>query len=43
MSQENVETVQGANEAWNADDLHAFLAELDADIEWQEFGYTSSR
>ena len=34
MSQENVETVQRAIEAWNADDLDAFLAELDADVEW---------
>jgi hypothetical protein len=34
MSQENVETVQRAVEAWNADDLDAFLAELDADVEW---------
>ena len=35
MSQENVETVQRAVAAWNADDLDAFLAELDADVEWQ--------
>ena len=34
MSQENVEVVQRAIEAWNADDLDAFLAELDADLEW---------
>ncbi len=34
MSQENVEIVQRAIEAWNADDLDAFLAELDADVEW---------
>ena len=34
MSQENVEIVQRAVEAWNADDLAAFLAELDADVEW---------
>ena len=34
MSQENVETVQRAVEAWNADDLDGFLAELDADVEW---------
>jgi ketosteroid isomerase-like protein len=34
MSQENVETVQRAVEAWNADDLDAFLALLDADVEW---------
>jgi ketosteroid isomerase-like protein len=34
MSQENVETVQRAVAAWNADDLDAALAELDADVEW---------
>src|SRR4029453_10175613 len=34
MWQENVEAVQRAVEAWNADDLDAFLAELDADAEW---------
>jgi ketosteroid isomerase-like protein len=34
MSQENVETVQRAVEAWNADDLDAFLAEFAADVEW---------
>jgi len=34
MSQENVEAVQRVAEAWNADDLESFLAELDADIEW---------
>lgn len=34
MSRENVETVQRAVEAWNADDLDAFLAELDAGVEW---------
>jgi ketosteroid isomerase-like protein len=34
MSQENVEAVQRAIDAWNADDLDAFLAELDADVEW---------
>ena len=34
MSQENVETVRRAVEAWNADDLDAFLAELDAGVEW---------
>jgi hypothetical protein len=34
MSQENVKTVQRAVEAWNADDLDAFLAVLDADVEW---------
>jgi ketosteroid isomerase-like protein len=34
MSQENVETVQRAVDAWNADDLDAFLAELDRDVEW---------
>ena len=30
MSQENVEIVQRAVQAWNADDLDAFLAQLDA-------------
>jgi ketosteroid isomerase-like protein len=34
MSRENVEAVQRAIEAWNADDLDAFLTELDADVEW---------
>jgi ketosteroid isomerase-like protein len=34
MSRENVESVQRAVEAWNADDLNAFVAELDADVEW---------
>ena len=34
MSQENVETVRRAIEAWNADDLDACLAVLDADVEW---------
>ena len=34
MSQENVEVVQRAVEAWNADELDAFLAELHADLEW---------
>jgi|SRR5215210_5766066 len=34
MSRENVETVQRVIEAWNADDLDAFLAELDAGVEW---------
>ena len=34
MSQENVETVRRAIEAWNADDLDACLAVLDAEVEW---------
>jgi ketosteroid isomerase-like protein len=34
MSRKNVETVQRAIEAWNADDLDAFLVELDGDVEW---------
>jgi ketosteroid isomerase-like protein len=34
MSQENVEAVQRAFEAWNADDLDAFLAGLDPEVEW---------
>ena len=29
-----METVQRAVEAWNADDLDAFLAQLAADVEW---------
>jgi ketosteroid isomerase-like protein len=35
MSQAKLETVRRAIEAWNADDLDAFLAELDPDVEWQ--------
>ena len=34
MSEGNVETVKRTNEAWNADDLDAFLTELDSDVEW---------
>jgi ketosteroid isomerase-like protein len=34
MSRENVEIVRRALEAWNADDLDAFLAELDPEVEW---------
>ena len=34
MSEENVETVKRTIEAWNADDLDAFLTELDPDLEW---------
>jgi ketosteroid isomerase-like protein len=34
MSQENVEAVRRAYEAWNADDFDAFLAELDPEVEW---------
>ena len=34
MSQENVDTLQRANEAWNADNLDAFLAEADPEAEW---------
>ena len=34
MSQENVETVRRAIEAWNADDLDVCLAVLDGDVEW---------
>ena len=34
MSQENVETVRRALAAWNADNLDAFLAELDPEVEW---------
>jgi ketosteroid isomerase-like protein len=32
MSQENVEAVRRGLEAWNADDLDAFLAELDPEV-----------
>jgi ketosteroid isomerase-like protein len=35
MSRENVESVQRAVEAWNADDLDAFVAELNAEVEWR--------
>ena len=34
MSQENVEAVRRAAEAWNTDDLDAFLAALDPEVEW---------
>ena len=34
VSRENIETVRRLIEAWNADDLDGFLAELDADVEW---------
>lgn len=34
MSEEHVETVRRAVEAWNSDDLDAFLAELDTDVQW---------
>ena len=34
MSQENVEVVRRALAAWNADNLDAFLAELDPELEW---------
>src|SRR5215218_2221391 len=34
MSQENVEAVRRAVQAWNADDLDAYLAELDPEVEW---------
>jgi ketosteroid isomerase-like protein len=34
MSQESVETVKRALEAWKADDLDAFLAELHPEVEW---------
>ena len=34
MSQENVEAVRRAFEAWNADDLDAALAEVDPAVEW---------
>ena len=34
MSQENLETLQRAQEAWNAEDLDGWLAELDPEAEW---------
>ena len=34
MSQENVETLRRARDAWNADNQDAFLAELDPEVEW---------
>jgi ketosteroid isomerase-like protein len=34
MSQENVETLQRVRAAWDADDLDAFLAEADPEVEW---------
>jgi ketosteroid isomerase-like protein len=34
MSEENVEVVRRGVQAWNADDLDAFLAELDPEVEW---------
>jgi ketosteroid isomerase-like protein len=34
MPQENVETVKRAHEAWDTDDLDAFLAQLHPDVEW---------
>jgi ketosteroid isomerase-like protein len=34
MSRENVETLQRVRVAWDADDLDAFLAETDPEVEW---------
>ena len=34
MSQENVEAVQRCVRAWNTDDLYAYLALLDPEVEW---------
>jgi ketosteroid isomerase-like protein len=34
MSEENVEVARRGVEAWNADDLDAFLADLDPEVEW---------
>jgi ketosteroid isomerase-like protein len=34
VSQENVEVVQAALEAWQSDDLDAFLSVIDPNIEW---------
>jgi ketosteroid isomerase-like protein len=36
MSQENVEVVRSAFDAWNRGDLDSVLAHLDADVEWEE-------
>ena len=34
MSEENLETFQRAQAAWNSEDLDAWLAELDPEVEW---------
>ena len=34
MSEENLETLQRAQEAWNAENLDGWLAELDPEAEW---------
>jgi ketosteroid isomerase-like protein len=34
MSQENLKTIERARAAWDADDLDAFLAETDPEVEW---------
>jgi ketosteroid isomerase-like protein len=34
MSRENVETIRRAYQAWEADDLEAFIAELHPEVEW---------
>jgi ketosteroid isomerase-like protein len=34
MSKENLETLQRAQTAWNADNLDAWLAEADPEVEW---------
>jgi ketosteroid isomerase-like protein len=34
MSEENVEVARRAYDAWNRDDLDAFLAELDPEVVW---------
>ena len=34
MSQQNLETFQRAQEAWNTENLDAWLAELDPEVEW---------
>jgi ketosteroid isomerase-like protein len=36
MSQENVEIVRAACDAWNRGDLDSVLAHLDPDLEWEE-------
>ena len=34
MSQENVEAVRRGYKSWNTNDLDAFLAGLDPEVEW---------
>lgn len=43
MSDENVETVKRVAEAWNRDDLDAFIELLDPDVEWHPAVVPSGR